>query len=369
VSNTIAAPTQPGQRAKRGGSAGRQLVGEYVGEPAGQAAQAVRRSGLRPGLDRSFDCPPELVGRVVAQDPPGGSELGRNGLVTLFVAAPGAGPQDEPEAPPANPEQNVSATMAGSAPRRARRRRKAGLAGTGQSFSASVSPAPSLDRSAGAVDTETTAVDTTDDLRAIEDFGATEIAPADAHPEGSFDGSGVPDEEFVIYADDVFAGRARPVWRRAYPRRQGSPSLRSRFAGHQRLVKAALALLAVWMVVALAAMLAGSPAGRHRTRVASSAAGRAEIHPRRPPAPAPIIRRPRAKPPRTRRKRPDAERLSRAPAGRPAPPAVVSGNAETSKRASVQIPVPAQPGPTPPTAASAPPAAARQKTEGGLFSP
>jgi hypothetical protein len=366
VSNTIAAPSQPGQRAKRGGPAGRQLVGEYVGEPAGQAAQAVRRSGLRPGLDRSFDCAPELVGRVVAQDPPAGSELGRNGLVTLFVAAPGAGPQDGPEAPPANPEPKVSATVAAPAPPRRRRRRKVGLAGTERrSPSAPLSAAPSPDRSVGAEDTETMAVEITEDLR---DFGAADIAQADRHPEDSFDGNGVPDEEFVIYADDVFAGRARPVWRRAFPCRQGGRSLRSRFPARQRLVKAALALLVVWMAVALAAALAGSPASRHRTGVVPSVAGRAEIDSRRPPALASIVRRPGAEPPQPRRKRPDAERPSRLPARRLTPPAVVSSNAETSKRASLPIPVPTRAAP-PPTAASAPRVSARQKTAGGLFSP
>ncbi len=72
----------------KGGLAGRLTVGEYVGQVAAEAAQAVRRAGLRPGLDRSFGCSPDLFGQVVAQDPPAGSELARNGLVTLYVAAP-----------------------------------------------------------------------------------------------------------------------------------------------------------------------------------------------------------------------------------------------------------------------------------------
>ena len=55
------------------------MVGEYVGQLAADAAQAVRRAGLKPGLDRSFGCEPELLGLVVAQDPVAGSDLARNG--------------------------------------------------------------------------------------------------------------------------------------------------------------------------------------------------------------------------------------------------------------------------------------------------
>jgi len=111
-----------------------------VGEPAGQAAQAVRRAGLRPGLDRSFGCAPELVGQVVAQEPPAGGELPRNGLVTLFVAAPGAGPQETVE-----PAANVTPRPSEDEPSpRARRRRKRGLAGGAPRIAPSPPPAPVL---------------------------------------------------------------------------------------------------------------------------------------------------------------------------------------------------------------------------------
>jgi hypothetical protein len=79
----------------RGGPSGREAVGHYVGQPAGDAAQAVRRAGLRPGLDRLFGCAVELIGLVVAQDPTAGSSLARNGMVTLYVAAPGTEPTDD----------------------------------------------------------------------------------------------------------------------------------------------------------------------------------------------------------------------------------------------------------------------------------
>src|SRR5271166_28233 len=81
--------------ARRGGPSGRLVVGEYVGQAAGDAAQAVRRAGLRPGLDRSFGCEAELIGLIVAQEPVAGGDLARNGMVTLYVAAPGNAPIDE----------------------------------------------------------------------------------------------------------------------------------------------------------------------------------------------------------------------------------------------------------------------------------
>jgi hypothetical protein len=91
-------PTPLSGPAARGGGArprGNVLVGEYVGRTAVDAAQAVRRVGLRPGLERSLGCEPELVGQVVAQEPPPGSELARNSMVTLYVGAPGPAPSDD----------------------------------------------------------------------------------------------------------------------------------------------------------------------------------------------------------------------------------------------------------------------------------
>src|SRR5665213_1481079 len=98
-----AAPARGGRR----GGAGQLAVGDYTGQPAGDAAQAVRRAGLRPGLERSFGCDASLVGLVVGQEPPAGSALARNGMVTLQVAAPGASPAIE-EAPAARPEPETT---------------------------------------------------------------------------------------------------------------------------------------------------------------------------------------------------------------------------------------------------------------------
>src|ERR1700683_4408612 len=115
--------------ARRGGPSGRQAVGDYVGRPASDAAQAVRRAGLRPGLDRSFGCASELVGQVVEQEPTAGSDLTRNGLVTLYVAAPGVAemtseehPRPAPATPvvPAAPDAGEEDAPSSAAPRRRR---------------------------------------------------------------------------------------------------------------------------------------------------------------------------------------------------------------------------------------------------------
>ncbi|HME03039.1 MAG TPA: PASTA domain-containing protein, partial [Solirubrobacteraceae bacterium] len=136
MSERTAPSTQASGRAAKprgGGPSGRLMVGAYVGQPAGEAAQAVRRAGLRPGLDRSFGCEPELVGRVVAQEPPAGSDLARNGLVTLYVAAPGVAQPDEdavqrqpaPEEPgPALSAPAKASKVSSPQVTRARRRRK-----------------------------------------------------------------------------------------------------------------------------------------------------------------------------------------------------------------------------------------------------
>jgi hypothetical protein len=91
---------------------GRLTVGDYVGAPAGEAAEAVRRAGLKPGLDRQVGYPAESVGRVVAQEPPAGETQQRGGIVTLYVAAPGplaAGGQALSQEPAAERGSSVAA--------------------------------------------------------------------------------------------------------------------------------------------------------------------------------------------------------------------------------------------------------------------
>jgi PASTA domain len=373
VSNTIAAPPQPAQRAKRGGPTGRQLVGEYVGEPAGQAAQAVRRAGLRPGLDRSFGCAPELVGRVVSQEPPAGGELPRNGLVTLYVAAPGAAPEDEPAAPAASLAPTVLENDAPPAQPRAHRRRKRGLA---SSAPRAVPPPPSAPppESHRVERTDTPADAITDELGLPGDLADADVGEPATELEAAADYGALDGEQFVIHAEDVFAGRAEPAWRRVYPRRRETrPSvdrLRSRFADYSPLVKAAAVLVAVWIVVALAVAFADSSTRRHPASSAAALAQRrsageqptplsARALPSRPPdhTPSPTERQVRHLAAPRRRARPStiaatAARVSAQPAV-PAPPA----------------PATTRPIPTQPPPASAPAAPAQPQTPGGLFSP
>jgi len=107
---------QPAKTARRGSPSGRLVVGEYVGQAAGDAAQAVRRAGLKPGLDRSFGCDAELTGLVVAQEPLAGGDLARNGMVTLYVAAPGNAPLDEDTDAPGNAPPDGDTDAPGNAP-------------------------------------------------------------------------------------------------------------------------------------------------------------------------------------------------------------------------------------------------------------
>jgi hypothetical protein len=370
MSNSVAAPSQSGQRAKRGGAGGRQLVGEYVGEPAGQAAQAVRRAGLRPGLDRSFGCATELVGRVVAQDPPAGSELARNGLVTLYVAAPGADPDGAIDRPPAALERTSPEAGVEQPEPRTRHRRKRGRAGVEQrTFPPPPAPAPPMGRPRGPADAAGAAVQTTEDLRVPARAGVGVPAEVEAPADAALGDEEAPDEQFVIYADDVFAGRAEPAWRRVYPRRrgnsQGGEGLRSWFGGRSRLVKAALALLVVWIVVALASALAGSSTSRHRASAVASPAARVPNH----ATPRGLVRASRPKRAPVRARAPALERRARVVARRRSRLAAASGSAGGPERASAPPPRPSRAPPPPPTPASAPSAPAPEQNRGGLFSP
>lgn len=378
MSGTSTAPAQATQRVGRGGPAGRQLVGEYVGEPAGQAAQAVRRAGLRPGLDRSFGCEPELVGRVVSQEPPAGGELPRNGLVTLYVAAPGAAPEDEPATPAASLAPMVLENDAPPAQPRAHRRRKRGLAHSAPRALATPPPPPAPPLEPHRADRIDTSADTiTDELGLPGDLADADGNEPSAELEADADYGALDGEQFVIHADDVFAGRAEPAWRRVYPRRretrQSVDRLRSRFADRSPLVKGAAMLVAVSIVVALAVALAGSSARRQPARpvaaVAQHRIAGEQPAPRRAGAlPSP---RPEHAPAPTER---HVRRLA-APRQR-ARPIVPSTRAATPARVSAPpaapapvAPAPTRPAPTQPPPASAPAAPAQQQTPGGLFSP
>src|SRR3979490_1222073 len=83
---SVTAASSPGmtRRSPRGAVA----VGDYVGDPAAEAARAVRRLGLRPGLDPQFGGAPHTIRLALAPQPQAGSEAPRGAMVTLYVSAP-----------------------------------------------------------------------------------------------------------------------------------------------------------------------------------------------------------------------------------------------------------------------------------------
>ncbi|HTU79161.1 MAG TPA: PASTA domain-containing protein [Solirubrobacteraceae bacterium] len=342
------------------------MVGDYVGQPASDAAQAVRRAGLRPGLDRSFGCAPELVGQIVAQEPPAGSDLTRNGLVTLYVAAPGAAEmtgEEQPAPAPANvapaaPDAGEEDAPSAAAPRRRRKSRRA--ASTGKVFETPPTPAPPSE----APPHESEQAEGWDHDGAGESVWLDQAAVGE-EPGDELAGDELTDE-FVVHVDDLFAGRGRPLWRRVYPRR----GVRVRLAGHPWLFGITGAMLAVWVVVGVAAALAGHPRSAHRTSAARTIvkqdgaarpAGAVKPSPSRPPAAAHrgigASRRHR------RRTAPvaAAPSVSRAPAR----------SVPVTPQASAPV-APASPRPEPAPATAPPasaPAPAPEQTGGGPFSP
>lgn len=352
---------------RRGGPSGRQMVGDYVGQPASDAAQAVRRAGLRPGLDRSFGCAPELVGQVVAQEPSAGSDLARNGLVTLYVAAPGvAGTAADEHPAPASPPVPVAPDATdedapSSAEARRRRKSRRATRAPQVSGTAPAPVAPGVLRSSGAraQDAETARAEGRDSEAVCEPVWPDEGEPreevADEHAGDQLT------EEFVVHVEDLFAGRGRPAWRRVYPRRR----LRVRLAGHPWLFGSAGAMLAAWVVVGVAAALAGhSPSAHHtsapRTTVKHGAARPIKSEKPSPPRRLAVHRPGHATAPRRRR-------AARVAPARPASPAPVRGVPAAPQNASAPV------APAPPSAAPAPvttpPAPAPEQARGGPFSP
>lgn len=395
MSDRTAVPERVRERAKtarRAGVLSGQPVGDYVGQPAGEAAQAVRRAGLRPGLDRSFGCAAELTGLVVAQDPVAGSELARNGMVTLYVAAPGSDLLDEEAAglpatdePPLSEQAEDAPSPPPSMPAR-RRRRKPGHGE--RTVLAKQTPSPAGVETSPAADwREQTTVELpaqwTDELEASD--GAAQGEPGEAVDERE-----PAIDPLVAQAQDVLAGRGGPpAWRRAYPRRGTTRAERSgsrvrAWLGAHRLLAGALGVaLGLWMLVGVAAMLSGHP----RARIAGAAAPLrtpAARHQRSPakPAPAPKAKTRKASTParparrrgrRWARPRRRASRAIRHPAPAPNPARTVAApavrEAAAPAGAAAGPPPAAQPSQAPASQPSPPSPPAPEQSGGGLFSP
>ena len=363
------------QRAKsprRGGPSGPQVVGEYVGQPAGDAAQAVRRAGLCPGLDRSFGCEVELIGLVVAQEPAAGSDLARNGMVTLYVAAPGAGPIDEEPAasetvdgaPAPAPVTSVPAEIEPlDAPTRTRRR-KPGLA---RQATRVVDPPPAPIPPERELAEE---VPLAPEWGSLDGVYTPDVEELDeGRPEEPGDAE-LSHDDFVVQLDDVLAGRTDgpPAWRRVYPRRRTFTALargggvRLWLGKRSLLVKAVGAAVAVWILVGLASALGGQNGRTPTTSV---------ISPNHRPA---RTGTPQAQPPVSASSVASARRATRSPQVHPA---AGHGKPHLDRRRAPVIKAAVPPERTavraPPAAprapASAPAAPAAQQTQGGLFSP
>jgi PASTA domain len=377
--------------ARRGGPSGRQAVGDYVGQPAGDAAQAVRRAGLRPGLDRSFGCSQELIGLVVAQEPTAGSSLARNGMVTLYVAAPGSEPIDDgPDAaqvesgglePAAVASVEAEQADAASAPVRVRRRKRGRARRAAPAFDAPLAPALPDRPSASEPPTVVLARPAVEPSWELQpEPGGPDGEPLDDEALEELGEEADADEEFVVHVEDVLAGRSGPVrWRGVYPRQRAARELgagrgvRAWLREHRLGGAAVGAAILLWAIVGFASALDGQhshtpdasairrserPATRHRTQASK-------------PAPAPSSRTPRAAPrsaARTAQPRPVFRARQRRPAPAPVRETVAPSAAPVGEASVPPAPTPA-PAPAAAPPASDPPAAAPEETGGGLFSP
>ncbi|HXD54960.1 MAG TPA: PASTA domain-containing protein [Solirubrobacteraceae bacterium] len=252
---------------------GSQPVADYIGRAAGEAAKEVRRAGQRPGLERSFGHPEDVIGLVVAQEPAAGGELARNGMVTLYVAAPGA------EAPSANehgaredgdgatvteppdlvPVEQSEMLSAAHSPQLRRRKPGRALRAPG-----AVAPAaqPAV---AGRAERESE--------RAASDEEQPEPEATRGLPEEGFS----EEEALIIQAEDVLSGRAEsPSWRsplRPSSAQPGAIQLVRSWVEKRRVVSGLVAVaLALWLIPGITAALRGKqPEPPRRSAPASSA--------------------------------------------------------------------------------------------------
>jgi hypothetical protein len=180
-------------------------------------------------------------------------------------------------------------------------------------------------------------------------------------------------EQFVVHADEVFAGRASrglPAWRRVYPRKRtvlalcGGRGVRARLAEHPVLVRSVGGMLAVWAVVGVTAALASHPARTHSASVPEQRSQAQAIRvPVTPPAPKPEAVRPAGEPA-------PAHMRSRHGEAQPRPARAAPAKRTEARpvRASVRMAPSLRPVSSA-ASASAPPPPAQEQTRGGLFSP
>lgn len=266
--------------APAGGSAGVKgllRVGDHVGLSAAQAAQAIRRAGLRPGLERCLGYPEQQTGLVVEQDPPGGTELARNALVRIFVAAPGGSGQPDTQVAGSDIEPVEAPPPDGA------RQQDAGLA-EDELETPPVEHGPAT--AAGCVEqSESTAPEAPWDRRwasgAVDEPASCEsgdYGPADGEPAG-YEPEPPTEEQLLVRAGALFAANAArerrrsPRWSLRWPR----VGLR----GRSGLARAAWALLALWLLVALVTAVIGGGGGGARVSHGAGSRTRQRSRPRR----------------------------------------------------------------------------------------
>ena len=207
------------------------VVADYVGASAIHAARAIRRAGLRPGLERTDGCEPELIGRVIAQKPSAGGELARNAMVTLYVGAPAGAPPDDgdadalPQWPQLEPAgSGLESPSATQDPERERgpeglRRSKPALAHPSQR-PLETRPAPiradraqPLREPASAAPTDGRQLLTEGDVRRRQHSPESETYRQEDAPE-------LWRDELLACAHDVLSGRTGGPRRRVYPARR-----------------------------------------------------------------------------------------------------------------------------------------------------
>jgi hypothetical protein len=267
-------------------ASGRLSVGDYVGESAAHAAQCVRRAGLRPALERSLGFDPALIGTIVAQEPHAGDEQVRNGMVTLFVAAPGRAPGGEASQSsarhvdrastsihrPDGAPSGSSAVACGSGVRRPRKRR---LGACAEPRGFDIPPAP--------VVSAREPHDPAEPVPKDEAPGAERNAPWTGGEQAPLGPSESPDlqktreqERLAEHLQDVFAGRVSDsrAPRRLYPRRPITTVVQRPLAwvrAHRALVLVAAAMVLVWIAVAVTSATAGHAVVTRGGRASSQA--------------------------------------------------------------------------------------------------
>lgn len=373
---------------------GQLLVGDYVGTLAAEATQALRRAGLRPGLDRCHGYEAAHVGYVIAQQPAAGSQVARNSVITLHVGTPPtdiAG-QERTETPPAERDPGEDPTNTGSA----------GATHTAPGSATFIAEDPDISSHAPLSrkprpHTDGPPAFEHGDRVAVRPADTTTMAPHDLSPrsEGSHtDGASAAGYEgelaalaqqptdrlaqgrLVTQTDELFARRhdARAgTWRATHTRPvqlQSGYLLRRAgvwLHGRSRPTKVLLALFAVWACAWLASVLSAHSTDQASLKVVPRPSVSAPVHTRpakTPTAPATAGTHIPLKP---------AHRHTAHRTSAPQPQRTASATGTDDQTSPVQVhstpPVQASSATGTPPPAAQPSAPPQQQTQGGPFSP